>query len=146
MRLATKASPTKKAADIAATPYAIAVSMVIDRIDDNRAALRIALRNNRVLVAKALLTEIYDTEYVVRVRIDKFEESGWGKRLQSLMDAIATLVEEEVKRFPDEVHHVLGSRHLRSHGSLADRLTYLAWKGRDAISNGAAFCMKLINA
>jgi hypothetical protein len=146
MRLATKASPTKKAADIAATPYAIAISMVIDRIDDNRAALRIALRNNRVLVAKALLTEIYDTEYAVRVRIDKFEESDWGKRLQSLMDATATLVEEEVKRFPDEVHHVLGSRRLRSHDSLAGRLTYLAWKGRDAISNGAAFCMKLINA
>jgi hypothetical protein len=146
MRLATKASPTKKAADIAATPYATAVSMLIDRIDDNRAALRIALRNNRVLVAKALLTEIYDNEYAVRVRIDRFDESDWGKRLQSLMDAIATLVEEEVKRFPDEVHHVLGSRRLRSHDSLAGRLTYLAWKGRDAINSGAAFCMKLINA
>ena len=52
--------------------------MVLDRIDDNRVALRIALRNNRVLVAKELLTEIYDTEYALRVRIDKLDESEWG--------------------------------------------------------------------
>jgi hypothetical protein len=58
LRLATKISLIKKATDVAATPYAVAVSMVMDRIDDNRVALRIALRNERVLVAKALLTDI----------------------------------------------------------------------------------------
>jgi hypothetical protein len=120
--------------------------MVLDRIDDHPVALRIALRNNRVLIAKALLTEIYDIEYALRVRLDKLDESEWGVRLRDLMDAIAALVEAEVKRFPDEVGHVLGSRRLRSYQSLAGRLTFLAWKGRDAISNGASFCMRLINA
>ena len=48
IRLATKAAPSKNAADIAATPYAIAVSMVLDRLDDRRAALRVALKNKRV--------------------------------------------------------------------------------------------------
>jgi hypothetical protein len=146
VHLATKPAATRKAADVAATPYAIVVSMVIDRIDDNRAALRIALRNNRVLVAKALLAEIYDTEYALRVRIDKFDDSPWGARLRESMDAIAALVEAEVKRFPDEVGHVLGSRRLRGYQSLGTRLTYLAWKGRDAISDGAAFCRRLIQA
>jgi hypothetical protein len=144
IRLATKTAASKKAADVAATPYAIAVSMVLDRIDDNRAALRIALRNNRVLVAKELLAHVYDTEYALRVRIDRLEPSEWGTRLRDLMDAIAALVEDEVKRFPDEVGHVLGSRRLRGYQSLTGRLTYLAWKGRDAITDGAAFCMKLI--
>ena len=146
IRLATKAAPSKRAADVAATPHAITVSMVLDRIDDNRSALRIALRNNRVLIAKGLLADIYDTEYALRVRIDKLDESEWGVRLLGLMDAIAALVEEEVKRFPDEVGHVLGSRRLRSHQSLTGRLTYLAWKARDAISDGAAFCKRLISA
>lgn len=145
LRLATKISPSKKAADIAATPYAVAVPMVLDRIDDHRVALRIALRNNRVLVAKALLADIYNTEYAIRVRIDKLDSSPWGIRLRELMDAIAALVEAEVKRFPDEVGHVLGSRRLRGYQSLGGRLTYLAWKGRDAITDGAAYCMKLIN-
>ncbi|SHK81279.1 hypothetical protein SAMN05444159_4245 [Bradyrhizobium lablabi] len=144
IRLATKPAPSKNAADIAAMPYAITVTMVLDRLDDKRAALRVALKNNRVLVAKEILTDIYDTEYALQVRIDALEESDWGKRLHYLMNAIAELVETEVRRFPDNVGHVLGSRSLRSHHSLAGRLTYLAWKGRDVVSGGAAYCKKLI--
>jgi hypothetical protein len=144
IRLATKAAPSKNAADIAATPYAITVSMVLDRLDDQRLALRVALRDERVFVAKEILTDIYDTEYALQVRIDQLEQSDWGERLRNLMNAIAALVESEVSRFPPNVGHILGSRSLRSHQSLAGRLTYLAWKGRDAVSGGAAFCRKLV--
>ena len=146
IRLATKAAPSKDVADVAATPYAVVVSMVLDRLEDSRSVLRIALRNNRVLVAKEILTEIYDAEYALQVRIDRFDESDWGKRLQILMSAISALVEAEVSRFPDNVDHVLASRSLRSHQSLAGRLTHLAWKGRDAVSDGAAYWKKLISA
>jgi hypothetical protein len=146
IRLATKAAASKSAADVAVTPYAIAVSMVLDRLEDKRLALRIALKNNRVIIARDLLAQIYDIEYQLQVRIDAIEDSSWGKRLRALMEAIGTLVDAEISRFPDEVGHVLGSRSLRSHNSLAGRLTYLAWKGRDAVTNGAAFCKKLINA
>ena len=146
IRLATKAAPSKQAADIAATRYAIAVSMVLDRLDDKRSALRVALRNNRVLECRNLLRDIYDTEYALQVRIDSLDESDWGKRLRDLMNAVAVMVEAEVSRFPPNVGHVLGSRRLRSYQSLAGRLTYLSWKGRDALTGGAAYCRKLISA
>ena len=108
------------------------------------------LKQNRVIIARDLLTDIYDTEYALKRHIDQFDESEWGKRLRGMMDAIATLVAAEVSRFPAEVGHVLGSRRLRSHDSLAGKLTSLAWKGRDAVterrvSNGAAHVRKLIN-
>jgi hypothetical protein len=144
VRLATKAAASKSAADVAATPYACVVAMVLDRLDDKRLALRIALRHNRFLVAKDLLTEIYDTEYALKVRIDGIEHCEWGVRLQQLMDAIAVLVSEEVSRFPDNVGHILGSRRLRSHDTLGGRLSYLAWKGRDVVQDGAAAFRKLI--
>jgi len=144
IRLATKPAASKNAADIAATPYAISVAMVLDRLEDNRSALRIALKNDRILISKEILKHIYDTEYALQVRIDQLEQSQWGVRLNELMHSIGLLVEEEVARFPDNVGHVLGSRRLRSHDSLSGRLTYLAWKGRDAVSGGAAFCRKLI--
>ena len=146
IRLATKAAPSKQATDIAATPYALAVSMVLDRLEDKRLALRVALRNDRVLDCRNLLRDIYDTEYALQVRIDSLEESDWGKRLRDLMNAIAVLVDAEVSRFPPNVGHVLGSRRLRSYQSLAGRLTYLAWKGRDALTGGAAYCRKLVSA
>jgi hypothetical protein len=144
IRLATKAAPSKNAADIAATPYAITVTMVLDRLDKKRAALSVALKTNRVFVAKEILTNLYDAEYALQVRIDLLDESDWGKRLRDLMNAVAVLVKAEVSRFPDKIGHVLGSRRLRSHQSLAGRLTYLAWKGRDVMSDGAAYCKKLI--
>jgi len=146
VRLATKAAASKSPADIAAMPYACVVPMVLDRLDDKRLALRIALRHNRVLVARDLLAEVYDTEYALKVRIDGIEHCEWGVRLQQLMDAIAALVSAEVSRFPSNVGHILGSRRLRSHDTLGGKLSYLAWKGRDAIEDGAAAFRKLIGA
>jgi hypothetical protein len=143
--LATRAAPSKKAADIAAMPYAIAVSMVLDQIDDARSALRVAMRKNRVLVARDILVAIYDTEHALQVRIHELDESKWGARLRNLTDAIAVLVDEEVSRFPDEVGHVLGSSSLRGGKSLTRRLSSMAWKGRDALNSGVASCMKLIS-
>ncbi|MGY4510494.1 hypothetical protein [Bradyrhizobium sp. USDA 3650] len=144
VRLATKAAASKSAADVAATPYACVVHMVLDQLDDRRLALRIALRHNRVLIARDLLAEIYDTEYALKVRIDGIEQCEWGIRLQQLMDAIAALVSAEVSRFPSNVGHILGSRRLRSHDTLGGKLSYLAWKGRDVIEDGAAALRKLI--
>ncbi|MGY4431903.1 hypothetical protein ACVWWO_004380 [Bradyrhizobium sp. F1.13.1] len=144
VRLATKAAASKSAVDVAATPYACVVHMVLDQLDDRRLALRIALRHNRVLIARDLLAEIYDTEYALKVRIDGIEHCEWGIRLQQLMDAIAALVAAEVSRFPSNVGHILGSRRLRSHDTLGGKLSYLAWKGRDAIEDGAAALRKLI--
>ena len=145
IRLATKAAASKNAADVAASRYAIAVSMVLDRLDDQRATLRFALKNERILVAKEILANVYDVEYALRVRIDLIEQSDWGRRLDELMAAIAALVEAEVSRFPDNVGHILGSRSLRGHQSLAGRLTYWTWKGRDALNDGITYCKKVVS-
>jgi hypothetical protein len=145
IRLATKAAASRSAADVAATPYAIAIPMVLDRIDDGRRALRIALKQNRVIIARDLLSDMYDIEYALKRNIDQFDESAWGLRLQGLMDAVATLVAAEISRFPAQVGHVLGSRRLRSQDSLAGKLTSFAWKAGDAVSSGAAQFKKLIN-
>ena len=139
IRLATKASRSRSAADVAGTPNAIAVSMVLDQIDDKRQALRLALKNSRVMVARDLLVDVYNTEYALRVRIHELEQSEWGKRLGDIMDAIAAMVDAEVSRFPDEVGHVLTSRSLRKHDLFAGRLTHLAWKARDAIGDALSF-------
>jgi hypothetical protein len=144
IRLATKAAASKNAADIAATPYAIAVTMVLDRLEDKGTALRAALRDNEVAVARNLLVDVYDAEYALHVRIDHLERSDWGLRLHTVMNRIEALVDEETSRFPKEVGHVLGSPNLRGHESLAGRLTYFGWKGRDTLSRGAARLLKLI--
>jgi hypothetical protein len=144
IHLPVKVAPSKSVMDVAATPYALAVSMVLEHMDDKRSELNAALRRERVLVAKELLTEIYDAEYALRARIDLLPKSDWGERLQKLMDEIDVLVEAEISRFPDQVDHVLSSCRPRSQQSMSARLADLASKGRDAVSGGAAFYRKLI--
>ena len=144
IRLATRSAPSTNAADIAATTYAIAVSMVLDRLEDKGTALRAALKANKVIDARELLVEIYEAEHALQVGIDRLDRSDWGERLHGIMNRIATLIDAEVSKFPKEVGHVLGSRNLRSHQSLAGRLSYFASKGRDALSSGVGRCLKLI--
>ena len=145
IRLATKIADSKTAADLAATPYAVAVSAVLDHLDDRRLALCQALKNNRVPIAKDILREIYDIEYALKVRIDLLEQSDWGRRLETLMQAAASDLEKELHNLPDNLHHVLGSRTLHSHDTLAGRLTYLAWKGRDALAAQPAYWKKMLS-
>jgi len=146
IHLATKAAPNKAAASVAATPYAVAVAMVLDRLEDKRGLLRLALKQERILVAKEILVDIYDTEFALRVRIDQFAESDWGQRLDVLMASITELVENEISRFPDNVGHVLGSRSLRRHNTIAGRLTYWAWKSRDIANDGVALCKEILGS
>jgi len=146
IRLATKQSISKNAADVAATPYAIAVEMILDHLNDRRQALCQAMRINRVVIAKDILTDIYDIEYALRVRIDQIEQSEWGKRLDALMREVALDLENEMKNIPDNLHHVLGSRSLHSHDSLIGRLTWLTHRVRDTVTTQPAALMKMFGS
>jgi hypothetical protein len=144
IRLATKTAKTRDAADVAATPYAVAIPLVLDHLDDQRAALRTAMKNGQIAAIKSILTYIYDCEYALRVRIDRIDNSEWGRQLADVMQAVARLIESELQNFPKQVGNILQSRTLRSYDSLAGRLTYLAWKGRDVLNDSAAYCKDLI--
>jgi hypothetical protein len=134
IRFATKTARSKAAAEIAATPYAIAVPMVLEQVDDRRLALRHALRANRIPIAKDILTDIYNIERALRVSIDSLDQSEWGRQLAELMEAVAAMLEVELRTLPGNLRHVLGSRALRGGDSLAGRLSSLASRGRDVLT------------
>lgn len=146
IRLATKTATSKDVADVAASPYAIAIPLVLDHLDDRRMALAKAMKSGQIAAIKSILTEIYDCEYALRVRVDRIDDCEWGQRLTDVMQAIAGMIESELRDFPRQVGSILRSRKLRRHDTLAGRLTYLAWKGRDALSDGADYCMNLFTS
>ena len=134
LRLATKAAHGHDPDEIAATHYAISVSMVLDLIDDKRLALHHALKSNRVPFAKGVLTEIYDIERAIRARIDRIENSDWGRRLDEVMAAVEADLRSEIDTMPGQLHHILGSveRQQPVHGLLHT----LMHKGRNLIGLG----------
>jgi len=137
IHFATGMARSKNAGDIEATPYAISVSMVLDLLDDKRIALRQALRNNRIPIAKEYLTEIYDFEHALRTKIGQLDGSDWGRRLDELMTAIDDDLQAEFRTLPENTDHVLGARTLRRRGS-SGLLTSLVRRSRDALVGGAS--------
>jgi hypothetical protein len=137
LRLATRATETKAAAEVAAAPYAFAIVLVLDRLEDQVEVLRATLRKQHIPRAKEILGDIYDTEYAIRVRID-LDDSAWGARLDAIMQAASDVLETEVVNLPAGLNHVLRSRTLKHHQSLMGRLTYLGWKCRDAVAGAPA--------
>jgi len=55
--------------------------MVLDRMDEQPIGFARQLENERILVAKSILTEMYDTEYALQVPHHRLDEADWGKRL-----------------------------------------------------------------
>jgi len=143
LRLATRATETKGAAEVAATPYAIAVALVLDQLEDQVEVLRAALRSQHVVRAKEILIGIYDVEYAIRVRID-LDDSDWGRKLDAIMQAVADVLDTEQINLPDGLNHILRSRSLRQHYSLMGRLTWLYWKCRDGVTDSPARARQLI--
>jgi hypothetical protein len=145
LRLATHATETKVAAEVAAAPYAFAVAMVLDQLEDQVEELRITLRKQHVPRAREILAAIYDAEYAIRVRID-LAGSAWGERLDAIMQAVAHALDTEEINLPAGLHHVLRSPALRHQHSFTGRLTSLAWKCRDAVTGGPGYARHLIAA
>ena len=137
LRLATKAVESKAPAAIAATPYALVVSMVLDQIDEKRPLLAVALRDNRVIVAKAILKEIYAIETALKAQIE-LGNSDWNGRLRDLMAQVTAALDAEVEKSRancGNLTHVLASSDLRPALSLKDRLTEAVKKGRTMIAD-----------
>jgi hypothetical protein len=122
----------------------MAVTMVLHMIDDKVDALRIELRNERIVNAKKILIDIYDMEYAMEVRIDGLEDAPWGKRLAAIMARGAQVLETELRNLPPGLNHVLGSRALRRHDSLLGQLTYLGWRCRDMVTDSLLYAWHLV--
>lgn len=137
LHLATRAVESKAPAAIAAAPYALAVSMVLDQIDEKRLLLAMALKGNRVNVAKGILKEIYAIEAALKAQIE-LGASDWGNRLRDQMAAVAAALDAEVQASRANVGnltHVLASSDLRPSQSLKERLARVVQKGRTAVAD-----------
>jgi hypothetical protein len=143
MRLATKAVETKDAEAIAATPYALSVRIVLDQLEDQAGVLYSALKDEHLPRAKEILSGIYDVEYQLGVRID-FGASAWGHQLDTIMARVERYLNTEMTTLPSGLRHVLGSRSLKGHLSLAGQLTWLKYKCRDALTGGVSYGRNMI--
>jgi hypothetical protein len=108
--------------------------------DGKRLALKQAIQNDRLQIAKENLADIYEIESALRDHIGELETSEWGLKLESLMAQVATDLDAEFHRLPEGTRHILGS--LKRHQEAG--FTSLMRQGRDALARSAGYCRNLV--
>jgi hypothetical protein len=110
IRLAIHAAVSDSAEHLAATPFAVAVDVVLgdlDRIVTNlREALAIADSNE----VGRLLKDFHDAARALHTEIDLPADSTWGRQLASARAEAATLLEGEIRDLPAQVRRLLRPR------------------------------------
>jgi hypothetical protein len=136
LSIATGPVDDRAAARIAASPFAIVVSMVLDQIEEKHLLLLFALRNNRPVRAKEIVSEIYRIEEALRTQIE-LKGSDWAQQLDDLMMAVQAAVNAEINSIPgDHRHltHILESPRLRPDHSFSHKVGHIFEKGWDVVA------------
>lgn len=136
LSVATVPAADRAAARIAASPFAIAVSMVLDQIEEKHLLLLFALRNNRPVRAKEIVGEIYRIEEVLRTQIE-LKESDWAQHLDHLMMTVQAAINAEIDSIPgDHRHltHILESPRLRPGHSFGHKVGHMFERGWDVVA------------
>jgi hypothetical protein len=110
VRLATKAAGSDDAARVAETPYAFAVTIVLDEIDRKVRELAGDLKSGRGVAVSALLKEIHDALRGMRSELDLPVESAWGKQLTAIRAETSKLLTAEIELMPGRVRRLIRPR------------------------------------
>jgi hypothetical protein len=110
IRLAVRAAESDVAIRVAATPYGVAVNIVLDEIDRMVQELRAELKSGQGVAVIALLKGIHDAARGVRTEIDLSTDSPWSRQLAAIRAEISHLVKSEIESMPGRVRRLLRLR------------------------------------
>src|SRR6185295_1794890 len=113
IRLAILAAASDAVEHIAATPFAMAVDVVLgdfDRIVNN---LRGALKAADSDEVSRLLKDFHDAARALHTEIDLPADSAWGRQLAAARAEVAGLLEGEIENLPGQVRRLLRPRNGR---------------------------------
>ena len=110
VRLAIKAAESDAASRIAATPYAVAVNIVVDEVEGMVRDLRAGLKRGAGEAVNTLLKSIHDAARGLRSELDLAIESPWGRQLAAVRSEISTVLKAEIESLPGRVRRLLRPR------------------------------------
>jgi hypothetical protein len=110
IRLATKAAESDNAARIAASPYAMAVTIVLADVERLVRELKADLKSGRGVAVIALLKTIHDAARGLRTELDLSGDSQWGRQLAAIRSEISNLLKSEIESMPGRVRRLLRPR------------------------------------
>jgi hypothetical protein len=110
IRVAVRAAESDKAARIAETSFAIAVTIVLDEIERLVAQLRRELGGLDVAAIAELLKDIHDGIRGLRTELDLSGDSPWARQLAGVRSEVSKLLEQDITSAPGRVRRLLRPR------------------------------------
>lgn len=110
IRLAVKAADSDDASRIAATPYALAVTMTLADIQRMVEELKSDLSHGAAIAVMSLLKCIHDAVRGVRTELDLSADSTWARQLAAIRSEISNLLKSEIETVPGRVRRLLRPR------------------------------------
>jgi len=110
IRLAIKAAGSDEAARIAETPFAIAVTIVLDEIERMVGQLQRELRGRDVDAVAAVLKEVHDSIRGLRTELELSGDSQWARQLAQVRGDVSRLLETEINTAAQRVRRLLRPR------------------------------------
>jgi len=117
IRLAILAAASDDAEHIAATPFSVAVDVVLADLDHMIASLRESLKAGRSEDVADVLKDIHDAARALHTEIGLSADSPWGRQLAASRAAVAKMLEARIDNLPDQVRRLLRPRSLKETGS-----------------------------
>ncbi len=110
IRIATKAAESDNAARIAASPYGVAITIVLVELGRLVGELKTDLRSGRGVAVIALLKAIHDAARGLRTEVDLSVDTDWGRQLAAMRAEISNLLKSEIESMPGRVRRLLRPR------------------------------------
>ena len=110
IRLAIRAADSDNTARIADTPYAVAVTIVLDETERMVNELRAELKSGQGVAVVGLLKSIHDAARGLRTEMDLTVDSPWSRQLAAIRAEISELLKVEVEGVPGRVRRLLRPR------------------------------------
>jgi hypothetical protein len=107
-RIATRTAESDEVARIAATPYAVAVDIVLNDLERMIADLRTALKDGQPVAR--LLKTMHDGVRGLRTEIDLSADSPWSRQLAAIRSAVSNLLTAEMETATGRVQRLLRPR------------------------------------
>ena len=110
VRLALKVAGSDDEIRVAATPYAVAVTMALHDLAQLTSELREEIRRGHYGSVGEKLKQIHDGVRGLRTELDLRSDSTWGKQLAAIRVEISNAVKSEIESVPGRVRRLLRQR------------------------------------
>ena len=110
IRFATKAAGGDTAARVGATPYGIAVTIVLAELERMVRELAADLKSGRGIAVAAMLKDVHDAARGLRTELDLPADSAWGRQLMAIRADISKLLTAEIELVGGRMRRLLRPR------------------------------------